>query len=570
MDALWLAVCGDEVQAERCRAAVRRSGGGRVLWVGDGPAAERLASCAADAGEKPRLVACDTLDGLDALAVAARRQGINLVVLADAADPSRTMGLFQRGVQEVIADSATGDDWVPARVESAPPPRRMPREAVEIRAEEDETGLRSDGAGWEADAGGDGGSRAHVQVDGDGPSPARDLGDGPWRQPEMQRYVVDLDEPDIAEVWPAPPPLEDISRGADADAEGAPCHADGAGDGAETQRPGSPVVSAGGSGFREGPSPSVAREAGEAAVSPGPSVSWPRARGGGETSPASGAPVIVAVSGVGGCGKSTIIAAMALMAAQGGLRCAVLDLDLMFGRLYIKLGVQTAHDLACLVEPAAQGVLGEDDVVRASTRVAPGLTLWGPVDLPEQAELLGPAVERLLEVLRRESDVVLVDTSTFWGDAVAAAVAVCDRCLVVADGRPGAAAASARLIDLALAPGRAAHADDGRVQPLRRSRRRGGRGDAVRVHRLAERAGARRRRRAGCGRDGRDRKARRALPRVGGVRRLDALDDGAFDDGAGGVLWKLRRRAPIPPGARAGSTGSGCLGSVRRGSDERS
>ena len=108
MDALWLAVCGDEVQAERCRAAVRRSGGGRVLWVGDGPAAERLASCAADAGEKPRLVACDTLDGLDALAVAARRQGINLVVLADAADPSRTMGLFQRGVQEVIADSATG------------------------------------------------------------------------------------------------------------------------------------------------------------------------------------------------------------------------------------------------------------------------------------------------------------------------------------------------------------------------------------------------------------------------------------------------------------------------------
>ncbi len=449
MDALWLAVCGDEVQAERCRAAVRRSGGGRVLWVGDGPAAERLASCAADAGEKPRLVACDTLDGLDALAVAARRQGINLVVLADAADPSRTMGLFQRGVQEVIADSATGDDWVPARVESAPPPRRMPREAVEIRAEEDETGLRSDGAGWEADAGGDGGSRAHVQVDGDGPSPARDLGDGPWRQPEMQRYVVDLDEPDIAEVWPAPPPLEDISRGADADAEGAPCHADGAGDGAETQRPGSPVVSAGGSGFREGPSPSVAREAGEAAVSPGPSVSWPRARGGGETSPASGAPVIVAVSGVGGCGKSTIIAAMALMAAQGGLRCAVLDLDLMFGRLYIKLGVQTAHDLACLVEPAAQGVLGEDDVVRASTRVAPGLTLWGPVDLPEQAELLGPAVERLLEVLRRESDVVLVDTSTFWGDAVAAAVAVCDRCLVVADGRPGAAAASARLIDLA-------------------------------------------------------------------------------------------------------------------------
>ena len=161
------------------------------------------------------------------------------------------------------------------------------------------------------------------------------------------------------------------------------------------------------------------------------------------------APVICAVSGSGGCGKSTIVATMAHAASLLGLRAAVLDLDLMFGNLYDLLGADAPHDMATLIEPAVAGALAEPDVVAASMRVAPGVTLWGPVAAPERAELMARPVELLLDILRRESDVVLIDTSVFWGDAVAAAVAACDRCLVVGDAAVSSATSAARVIELA-------------------------------------------------------------------------------------------------------------------------
>ena len=161
------------------------------------------------------------------------------------------------------------------------------------------------------------------------------------------------------------------------------------------------------------------------------------------------APVICAVSGSGGCGKSTIVATMAHAASLLGLRAAVLDLDLMFGNLYDLLGADAPHDMATLIEPSVAGALAEQDVVAASMRVAPGVTLWGPVAAPERAELMARPVELLLDILRRESDVVLIDTSVFWGDAVAAAVAACDRCLVVGDAAVSSATSAARVIKLA-------------------------------------------------------------------------------------------------------------------------
>lgn len=161
------------------------------------------------------------------------------------------------------------------------------------------------------------------------------------------------------------------------------------------------------------------------------------------------APVICAVSGSGGCGKSTIVATMAHAASLLGLRAAVLDLDLMFGNLYDLLGADAPHDMATLIEPSVTGALAEPDVVAASMRVAPGITLWGPVAAPERAELMARPVELLLDILRRESDVVLIDTSVFWGDAVAAAVAACDRCLVVGDAAVSSATSAARVIELA-------------------------------------------------------------------------------------------------------------------------
>ena len=85
------------------------------------------------------------------------------------------------------------------------------------------------------------------------------------------------------------------------------------------------------------------------------------------------APVVVAVAGSGGSGKTTLLAALAAFAARPGLRTALLDLDLMFGDACSLLGSEEPGDIGLLVEPAQRGVLREEDVVRASARVAPGL-----------------------------------------------------------------------------------------------------------------------------------------------------------------------------------------------------
>lgn len=158
------------------------------------------------------------------------------------------------------------------------------------------------------------------------------------------------------------------------------------------------------------------------------------------------APVICVASGRGGSGKTTIATAMACFAARSGLRTALLDLDLMFGNAYTMLGVEEPRDIGSILEPSVPGELSEADIVRASMRVAPGLTLWGPLGVPERAELLGKPLELLLGVLRAEADVVIVDTSTTWTDAVAAMVSSCDRCLVVGDGAVGSAESMQRLI----------------------------------------------------------------------------------------------------------------------------
>ena len=158
------------------------------------------------------------------------------------------------------------------------------------------------------------------------------------------------------------------------------------------------------------------------------------------------APVVTAISGRGGVGKTTLLAAIGCCAARMGLRAAVLDFDLMFGDMHALLGVDDPHDLGSIGEGE---VRAEEDIEQAAMRVGPGLTLWGPLREPERAELMGTPCEGLIEVLRGIADIILVDTSVFWGDAAAAAVAGCDRCLVVGAEGATSAASVMRAIELA-------------------------------------------------------------------------------------------------------------------------
>ena len=160
-----------------------------------------------------------------------------------------------------------------------------------------------------------------------------------------------------------------------------------------------------------------------------------------------GAPLVAVISGRGGVGKTTLTAAMAFAAASMGLRAAVLDLDLMFGNMYDMVGVDEPNDLASLAVEGADFEGIEAGAEATAMRVAPGVTLWGPALLPERAELLSGPIEQLIGLLRQEADIIFADTSTFWGDGVACAVAQCDRCIVV--GQAGCASSAIRAIELA-------------------------------------------------------------------------------------------------------------------------
>lgn len=161
------------------------------------------------------------------------------------------------------------------------------------------------------------------------------------------------------------------------------------------------------------------------------------------------APLVAVISGRGGAGKTTITAAIAVCAARAGLRVAVLDLDLMGGMLAASLGLDAFIGLEGLMAHMAGDELAEQDIEATAMRIGPGLTLWGPCSLPEHAELVGKPVEQLVEKLRGLADVILVDTSSSWGDAAAMAVAACDRCLVVGSSGSSQIVSAKRIIELA-------------------------------------------------------------------------------------------------------------------------
>lgn len=161
-----------------------------------------------------------------------------------------------------------------------------------------------------------------------------------------------------------------------------------------------------------------------------------------------GAPMVAAISGRGGVGKSTLVASLAYCSAHMGLRAAVIDADLMFGNQYELLGVDAPIDLGVLADKGV-ATSPEEAAEASAMKIAPGLTLWGSLETPEMAEVMAAPIDELVRVLRGAADVIFVDTSTFWGDCVASLVASCDRCLVV--GAPGACAVSSSVKAMGLA-----------------------------------------------------------------------------------------------------------------------
>ena len=432
MKAIWLACCACGDYGLLQQEVEGRDVGAQVLRVGDLDGLVSMAR-AFPSRRGAAIIAASLFDTEDVRKTVARLTAegrvSRVVVLIETLDPSDIEGLFRAGATEVIAahslcgNGRAGEGAVDSdRRMTIEPDAFVDREPGAPRATRgprvDEYGKAEAEHGWRP-------RDPLAYDDAGGPVP---YGDDALAEDMGYVHGVNLADE-----------LDEVEGFAGA---GEPCAAASL---ASEPQPGQPAM------------PAWARHvaaAGEtgmlspASVSPVPAPSAP-ALSADASIPSRRAPVVCAVSGSGGCGKSTIVATMAHAASLLGLRAAVLDLDLMFGNLYDLLGVDAPHDMATLIEPSAAGAFAEPDIVAASMRVAPGVTLWGPVAAPEKAELMARPVELLLDVLRHESDVVFVDTSVFWGDAVAAAVAASDRCLVVGDAAVSSATSASRVIELA-------------------------------------------------------------------------------------------------------------------------
>lgn len=430
MKAIWLACCACGDYGLLQQEVEGRDVGAQVLRVGDLDGLVSMAR-AFPSRRGAAIIAASLFDTEDVRKTVARLTAegrvSRVVVLIETLDPSDIEGLFRAGATEVIAahslcgNGRAGEGTVDSdrrmtiepdafvdREPGAPRATRGPRVDEYGKAEAEHGRRPRDPLAYD-DAGG---PAQHA-----GDSPAVDMG-----------YVHGVNLADE---------LDEVEGLAGSDNVRADATVKSPGSASQTEQPAMPawtqrVVAAG--------------ETGALSPTPAPPPPMPPADA---AALQHRAPVICAISGSGGCGKSTIVATMAHASSLLGLRAAVLDLDLMFGNLYDLLGVDAPRDMAALIEPSAAGALTELDIVATSMRVAPGVTLWGPVAAPEQAELMARPVELLLDVLRRESDVVFIDTSVFWGDAVAAAVAASDRCLVVGDAAVSSATSASRVIELA-------------------------------------------------------------------------------------------------------------------------
>lgn len=131
--------------------------------------------------------------------------------------------------------------------------------------------------------------------------------------------------------------------------------------------------------------------------------------------------VLTVFSAKGGAGKTTLSTNLGAALADGGRRSVcILDLDLQFGDVAIALQLFPAHTIADAV--ALMDSLDEAAVAKLLTPHSPGLTaLVAPVE-PHLMEIVpGALVSKLLTILRRMFDVVIVDTPPAFTDHVLAA-----------------------------------------------------------------------------------------------------------------------------------------------------
>lgn len=150
-------------------------------------------------------------------------------------------------------------------------------------------------------------------------------------------------------------------------------------------------------------------------------------------------PLIVFASARGGVGKSTVASLVALATARLEKRVALLDLDLNFGNIFGFFGRGRAADLT----PLSEGV-NVPALQKCGDRINDYLDVYGSCEKPEYAELIVPKIPEICATLSQMYEIVLIDTSSSWGDATASAAQMAHKICLMSDERTGAISSLAR------------------------------------------------------------------------------------------------------------------------------
>jgi pilus assembly protein CpaE len=141
---------------------------------------------------------------------------------------------------------------------------------------------------------------------------------------------------------------------------------------------------------------------------------------------------VIAVSSCkGGVGKSTVAVNLAVaLSGSGAARVCLVDLDLAFGDVAITLQLIPEHTIA-----EAIGTEDHLDFALLETLLTrhENCSILAAPTHPEGKDRISPAlVRRILRVLRRHFDYVVVDTSPSFDDQVLHAFDETDECILVA------------------------------------------------------------------------------------------------------------------------------------------
>ncbi len=150
--------------------------------------------------------------------------------------------------------------------------------------------------------------------------------------------------------------------------------------------------------------------------------------------------VLTFLSGSGGCGKSTLSLMAGILAQNQGYRTLIFDADFQFGDLPYLMGSKAAMDVVDLFShPEKIANLEPLDGLPA--------LLCAPKKI-EECEVVVEQLEEILSLVRKQFEVVVVNTGSFWTEEHTKLLEHSNQSVFVIDQRPSSVRACSHALEL--------------------------------------------------------------------------------------------------------------------------